>query len=353
MSLEKINKILIVIITVCFRLVALFYSNTILNYSMLFVLVGLCVINIYYKKFNTKQTFLMAIFLLLSSLMFVVYNEDNLFIYFICAVAFIDEVDDKKIVSLFTIVSIISFIGVIISANAGLINVKISGRVGIYRSSLGFGNVNTPFIYFTAILFGLYYLFGDKKKILIIIYLLTTLAAIYIFRETDSRTGYYLYYAFITCSLLYNKKVNKYVSKVVPYTFIIFVIVSILISVLYGGDLHNSVNVALSNRPFYSYYYIKNYLWFNLIGNNIITYYVLDNFYLALLVKIGFIGFFTYCYIFVKGSILYKKDEKINLIILFILLYGIFESNFYGCFIYVILLKEILKGRDVNEKRLN
>lgn len=353
MSLEKINKVLIVAITVCFRLVALFYSSTILNYTMLGLLVGLCIINLFYKEFNNKQTILMAVFLLLSSLMFVVYNEDNLFIYFICALAFLDEKNNRKLVTLFTIITIISFIGVVLSGELGIINIKMSGRVGIYRSSLGFGNVNTPFVYFTAIMFGLYYLFGDNKKLLFLIYILTTFVAIYIFGATNSRTGYYIYYLFIISSLLYNKKINKYFSKIVPSTFFIFLIVSILIAVLYGQNISNEVNVFLSNRPYFSYYYIQNYLWFNLLGNNIVSYYVLDNFYLATLVKIGFIGFITYAYIFVKGSLLYKKDEKINLIIFFILLYGVLESNFYGNFIYVLLLKEIIKGSDNNEKRLN
>ena len=353
MSLEKFNKILIVIITVCFRLVALFYSNTVLNYSLIAVLVGLCAINMFYKNYNNKQTIVMAIFLLISSLMFVVYNEDNLFIYFICALAFMDEKNDKKIVALFTIITIIGFISVILAGETGLINVRISGRVGIYRSSLGFGNVNTPFVYYTAIIFGLYYLFGDNKKILIPIYIIATLIAMYIFKETDSRTGYYIYYLFIGSSLLYNKKANKYFSEIIPYTFFIFLFISIAIALLYGQDHSNDVNIFLSNRPYFSYYYIKNFLWFNLLGNNSNFYYVLDNFYLATLVKMGFVGFIAYAYTFVKGSILYKKDEKINIIVFFLLLYGILESNFYGNFIYVLLLKQILRGCDKNEKRIN
>ncbi len=353
MSLERLNKILIVIITVCFRLVALFYSNTTLNFVLLGVLAGLCALNIFYKTFNTKQTILMSVFLLLSSLMFVVYNEDNLFIYFICALAFLDEKDDKKIISLFTIISIISFISIILAGEMGLVDVVYSDRDGIFRKSLGFGHVNTPFIYYIGIIFGLYYLFGDKKMKLTLIYIITTIIAIYIFIETNSRTGLYLYSAFIIISLFYNKKINKYISKIAPFSFILFLIISILIALVYGNDYNNEINLLLSSRPSFSAYYIKNFLWFNLLGNNIVSHYVLDNFYLATIVKIGFIGFITYAYIFIKGSILYKKDDKIILIIIFVLLYGILEASLYGNFIYVILLKKIMSECDRNEKRIN
>lgn len=310
-------------------------------------------INIFYKSYNTKQTILMAVLLLLSSIMFIIFNEDNLFIYFICALAFVDEKDDRKIVSLFTIITAIGFLAVLISAKTGIIGTQTSGRIGIYRNSLGFGNVNTPFIYFNAIVFGLYYLFHDKKKLLLIIYILTTLGAMYIFKETNSRTGYYIYYAFIVASLIYNKKINKYFSKIVPHSFFIFFIASIAIALLFGKDYRNTIDLFLSHRPSYSYYYIKNFLWFNFLGNNVNKYYILDNFYIASLVKIGIVGFLTYAYIFIKGSILYKNDERVNLIVFFILFYGIFESHFFGNFIFVLLIKEILKGSDTNEKRIN
>lgn len=355
-TLSQLNRILIIIIAVTFRLVSLFYSSAILNYFLLLVLVALTFYNILTRKIEINQFRKIFILLLLSALIFFIYNEDSLFIYFIASLAFIDE-SDEKLIKYFTITAIVSFISIIIAGQLGLINVVVATRYLdnsiVIRNSLGFGHVNTVSVYYLGIMFGIYYLFHQNKKKLILIYILTTIIAIYLYLETNCRTGLYIYIAFIIISLLYNKKLNKKLKKITPYNFIIFTILSFILAILFGKTLNNPINILLSSRPYFSLYYIKKGAFINLFGQDVISGYVLDNHYLSLLVRTGIIGFITYMYIIIKGSILLKKDYATMLIILFYLIYGIFEANLYGNFIIIILLKKIISsdGGEVNERK--
>lgn len=351
-SFKKINRIIIIFIAVCFRYVSLFYSSTFLNYFLLFLLFILTVLNILTIKFEDKKIRKIFILLILSAFIFLLNNEDSLFIYMFAALAFLDK-DKDVIIKYFLGIVTVAFIITILSGQLGIIDTVTAGRFinneTVYRNSLGFGNVNTPFIYFMGIIFGLYYFFRKQTKKLIFIYILTTIIALWIFKETDCRTGMYIYVLFIIFSLIYNEKINNKLKPIIPYFFIIFTILSIMLTLFFGGTIHNPVNELLSNRPYFSHYYLENFLFINLFGHDVVGIYVLDNFYLSLLVKTGIISYLVYLYIFYKGSIEASKDYRLVLIIIFTLIYGILECNLYGNFIFVILLKYVLEG-DKNGK---
>lgn len=349
-GLVKINKVMAILIAACFRYVSLYYSSTLLNFFLIFVLFLIVLFNILNKKFERKQFQIITILILISAVIFLLNNEDSLFIYAVAALAFIDEKQDS-VIKWFLICCIASFIITIFSGQLGIIENKIAGRYidyeTVYRSSLGFGNVNTPFIYYMGIIFGLYYFFGKDRKKLFLIYVISSIIAFWLFKETNCRTGIYIYILFIGASLIYSEKMNNKIQKYIPYLFIIFTFFSIALASIYGNTIHNYVNEVLSNRPYFSNYYLKNHEIFSLFGTSVTEGYVLDNYYISLMVKTGLISYFIYFYIFYKGGTYLKKDYRLVLIIIFTLIYGIFECNLYGNFIFLLLIVSIIKGKEV------
>lgn len=345
-KLANINRLIILIIAVAFRYVALFYSNTYLNYLLIIVLFSLTILNILKVKLPKDKFFIMIVLLLLSVIIFIVYKEDNLFIYYVAALAFMNDTDDK-VIRKFLVISIFCFILVLVAGKVGIVKVMegnryLDGEI-ISRNSLGFGNINTPFIYYMGIMFGIYYLFANNKFKLLLLYIPTTLIAVYLFKETVCRTGFYMYLLFIISSLLYNKKINNKISNLVPHMFLIFTIFSFLLAIIWGTTIDNPINNLLSNRPYFSYFYIKNNMIFSLLGTDVVSYYVLDNYYLSLLVKSGVVGYFSYLYIFEKGGNYIKNDYRYSLIFILTLIYGISECGLYGNFIFLIFLKNIIR----------
>lgn len=348
-KLEDINKQLIIIIALSFRFVPIFYSNSYLNYLLIIILFLLTILNILKLKLPREKFFTMVTLLLLSLLIFIVYREDNLFIYYVTALAFLKD-RDSIIIKKFLAISMMLFVLILVAGRLSIINVIEGGRYidgeTVVRNSLGFGNINSAFIYYLGIVFGIYYFLHKHKFKLLLMYIPTTLVALYLYKETDCRTGFYIYLLFVIISLIYNKKLNNCFKIVVPYLFVIFTVFSFLLAIMYGKTIGNEVNSVLSSRPYFSYYYVKNFKFISLLGTGVVGHYVLDNYYLSLLVKSGIVGYITYLYIFAKGSKMIRDNYAYSLIILFTLIYGILECGLYGNFIYVILLKNIVCPSD-------
>lgn len=345
-SLIKINKIIVMLIAVCFRYVALYFDSAILNYGLILILFLLTIFNIINTKFKSKQFQRLTLLILVSAIIFFINNEDNLFIYVIASLAFLTD-DFDKTIKYFLGFSILSFVITIIAGQLGIVENVVAGRYidyeTVYRNSLGFGNVNTPFIYFMGIVFGLYYFFRGNRLKLFLIYIVTSLIAFWIFQETDCRTGMYIYILFVISSFIYNDKINNKLKPILPYMFIIFTVFSIGLALLFGNTIHNVVNETLSNRPYFSNYYLQNNLFLSLFGTGVVGNFVLDNFYLSLMVKTGIVSYIIYLYVFFRGTKNVMNNYRLVLIIIFTLIYGILECNLYGNFIFVILLISVIK----------
>ena len=149
---------------------------------------------------------------------------------------------------------------------------------------------------------------------------------------------------------IFHQKISHKIKPIIPHLFLIFTIFSVLLAVFFGSTVHNVVNELLSNRPYFSNYYLENHLYFNLFGHDVVGIYVLDNFYLSLLVKTGIISYLVYFYLFYKGGKVVAHDYRLVLIIIFTLMYGILECNLYGNFIYIILLNSVINEGEENEQ---
>ena len=342
-------KKIILILAIAFRLFmyiidTLVGNSYLITISYLMIMLFLFILIIFNKKYSYKK-FIFIVFLgIFSSLIFLIYKEDNLFFYFLIAILYEDE-DTLKMVKIIFYTSLIMYIIVLILGITDIISSTIAyrnidGNLDV-RRSLGFFNANAVFIYYLPIVLSGYYLFSNVKIFNILV--LITATILYFFAR--SRAGYIVVCLFILLSLFKN---NKIIPKLSKNMFGIMTIISILIAILYGQNSTNTINELLSGRPYFSYYYLENNLVFTFFGNNMINSMILDNFYLRLLVNYGIIGYLVYFYIYRKGSSLLQMDYKLMLCSVIFLIYAFCESSNPSNFVLIIYMQAILKNIGVN-----
>ena len=253
---------------------------------------------------------------------------------------------DKKFVKYFFISSIILFILTILMSVMGILPEnnsirRVDGET-LVRANLGFTGMNTVFLCFLPIVLSFFILYEkkfEKKKLLVII--ITFLISYVLYKATLCRTGFY-------CSLIMlllfffvdNIHNSKIISVLVKYSYIILLIISIGIAIIYGSTYENSVNMILTGRPYYWNYYISNYQ-LSLTGIDILNTMPLDNAYLTYLYDYGIICFILFAYITFISQKSISKNKYILLAFLVFAIYGIFENNFIYHYNFMLTLQMI------------
>ena len=253
---------------------------------------------------------------------------------------------DKKFVKYFFISSIILFILTILMSVMGILPEnnsirRVNGET-LVRANLGFTGMNTVFLCFLPIVLSFFILYEkkfEKKKLLVII--ITFLISYVLYKATLCRTGFY-------CSLIMlllfffvdNIHNSKIISVLVKYSYIILLIISIGIAIIYGSTYENSVNMILTGRPYYWNYYISNYQ-LSLTGIDILNTMPLDNAYLTYLYDYGIICFILFAYITFISQKSISKNKYILLAFLVFAIYGIFENNFIYHYNFMLTLQMI------------
>lgn len=277
------------------------------------------------KKFQKKEFEKILIILLFSVYIFFSSNEIDLIISLMMALIFLKEDGDKSLIKNYFIISTIFFIITIILYQSGILIGRdtirnLDGNI-INRQSLGFGNVNTPFMYLLPILIGINLLYFTKNNKLLLYTIICGIVSFIIYKLTDSRTGVFIIIFYLLC-LWINKYNPKFFSKRKTTVFL-FICIGITIGfTIYGKDINSFLNRMLTNRP----YIINNYfssgfppiLW----GKMVVS---LDNTYAWLLYVNGIIATCIYIWIFFKSTKKIGNNSKINLLIVVYLLYFIFE----------------------------
>lgn len=313
-------------------------------YVLIIIMMILTLISLYNKKL-TKNQLLKCLILFLISAYFVIVNKDvNFLISFLLALVCYTK-DEKQFIKVFFVSSIILYIITIVLGCLNVLqphNLYRFTKDGVkIRYSLGFIHPNSVFLFFLPIAFAGYYLYGEKLIYKII--LLVSSVILYIL--SGSRTGF----AIIIMLFLLNAVIKKdnaiKIKKILPYLFIVFTVISIFTAIKYGNDSNNFITKALSNRPYYWKQYVDKNLMFTLVGNQEIEGYIIDNFYILLLVGYGVIGYVIYMYLYCKTLKIMPPDKKIMIITFLFLIYGLFESNvIIGSiqFIFALQLKEFI-----------
>jgi hypothetical protein len=139
------------------------------------------------------------------------------------------------------------------------------GGVPVVAKSLGFSNPNGVFTYLFSILIAVYVLlYRSPKKFVFTILALVSIALVY--NLTLSRTG------LICCLLLilfahFGKMVSwKKIKNALPVLFIALTLVSILLAI-YHGQMGDTINDLMSNRPYWWNMRIEDGALSNLFGN--------------------------------------------------------------------------------------
>lgn len=325
----KINKIDILSFLLVFLCYLIRFCQVLFGLSSFYFTLYICLLGYITflsfgrKKFfinQFKNIFLMGILILVLTL---TTKKIDFIVPLLFAFLFCDK-DYKKVLLYIFLSSTILFYGSILLNYLGItennyIHRLVDGVI-IARSSLGYPNVNSAFIHFFSIPL-LYYILFDKK----INYLLFIFTSFYIYLETNCRTGFFCLVLFFIFIFLLPQKVKDNISKNVPLFFLIFFILSLYCGIYYYK--FHWINNLTSNRLYSWGMAIKTYgvsfLGFGKSSMNI----AVDNLYIGLLTKFGIISLIVYFFIYFI-NIKYIYDKKAKIVLLFFLIYGLFEMNF-------------------------
>lgn len=342
----KILDIIIIFLGILFKYLLCYGINQTILYALLALICIITIINIYNLKVKKKELIKIMLFLIISIFFVILKRDVNFLISFLFSIIIIRK-DDKSFIKvfffssliLFTLTIFLSWVGILESNNL----VRYKKEILIIRYSLGFEHPNTVFLYFLPLALGGYYLYNNKVSY----YILLILSSSILYNLCDSRTGYIctlsiILFHFIVTPKLLKKKTFQFILN---HSILILTIFTILIAVLYGNDKTNLISSMFSGRPYYLNYYIQNGLIFTLLGTNLTKGYVLDNFYIHMLVQLGIIGYLIYYQIYKEGIKKINYEKKIIVILIIFLIYGLLETNvIIGSinFIFPILIKNLI-----------
>lgn len=285
------------------------------------------------ELYSGKKIFAISLILLISLVIFIKYQSLIILEIVLVATNCINK-DFSKIIKYDMLIKIFLLITIITFYMIGLTNgnYEVIMRNNVIRRSLGFFHPNTLAMFFMVITFE--YLYLNKSKMNIFKFLLVLVLSIIFTKITDSRTALYCTVGLII-TIIFNikkrKKIfnNKLLNFIITNSFIIFLLSSFIISVMYlnGFTYANKLDILLNNRISYQAFFVKNY-HITLFGNNVIYDITLDNGYLKLLLNFGLIPAIIYAFIYLcnfkKGI---QKDSIYIAILILILIYSLCESS--------------------------
>lgn len=342
---------LIIFLAILFKYLINFGMQPRYMYSYLLGICLLTLINIYYKKFTINEFNKIILFFSLSTYFVVVYKNANFLISFLLAVICIRR-NNKDFIKIFFISSLILYLSTILLSMFGILHsnemIRIVDGTINKRTSLGFTHPNEVFLYFIPIALCGYYLYGNKFTYYII--LIATSSVLY--KLSYCRTGYITVLCVVGLNFFKNILIKFKLKNILPYTMVVLTIISIFIAKLYGNDLDNNISNLLSQRPNLWNYYIENGYMLSILGKGIHPDYIMDNFYLFLLVEMGITGYFIYFIIYYKSLKHLRHDIKLLIIILILYIYGLTETNIIiGSIQFVFSLQ--IKSIIINNKKIN
>lgn len=312
---------------------------------LIFALMAFVVTFICSKKHNFSMKRVMAIAILCSVLSYLT-STINFVMAFLIAVAYYDGTKDaiKTFIKSFIAVSVIYYVITLLFYLAGVLpSVSVSRVVDqnvIMRESLGFFNANSVSLYFSPIMIaylGLAIDYPSKKKLIITV--IFSAIVLWIYTQTNSRTGFFVMVVALALFWLKSLIKNRVIKIVMKEYVILFLILSFAIAILFGQDFETPINHFLTNRPFYWYYgYVKPW-GVALTSVDVDAGVALDNSYLYLLYGGGVISVLIY-YIISRRASRYICDSPALMYMLIITaLYGLAEQNINYCVNIIITIQ--------------
>lgn len=352
-KIDIVNAI-IIFIMVSFKYLKMYdLFSEMLLYGYLAILIIFVIANIYKMELSKKEYLMIVMLLAFAGFTFITNRDVNLLVSIFVALLFLKR-DNKEFVKYFIWSSVFMFCTTVILNASGLLDNKSmirnteDGR--ITRHALGFESPNAVFLYFMPIMFAFYYLYGTKKKAIMVFAIFGTT----LFYLTNCRTGFILTVLFLIYIVIYKNKMPKNIKKLLPYLFLVFTIITIAITIYYSNTKDDNLDKMLSGRPALWNYYYGQGLHKSITGGNLNEEYILDNFYLHIMVHLGIIAYIFYLLVYYKSSKKLEKDERALNILLFYLLYGLVETNTVLAstnFILVLQFKSLILDTQKKEKK--
>lgn len=349
----KGNKLLF--ISTLFFMYLGYYTST--RYGMLYIreisMFFIIFLTFIYGSINYKNLTKKELKKIISILFCVVFI---LKYYLSCYLIIISKgIQVRKRIFYFLLINIFFYILTILLDSIGIIQGEFFYRrtiTGITeRHDLGFGHPNTAMMALLPIFFSIYYLWYDENKIKILGIIL--LFSQFIYKLTNSRTGYILVIIFLFLVIIKDKYFYKL--RWFIYCEILFLL---YFSICLPSKLKFTVyNKLLSGRFWLFDYYLTN-LEITLLGNRevekLYRIFPLDNTYIRILLEHGIIGLvLSVCLIIYIFKLLYKYNNyKAIRIFIIVLIFGIMEGQalyFYFNIIYLIIYEYLIK-KEKNEK---
>ena len=347
---QKINYLekLIIFLAILFKYLITYGVSTNLLYVFLAIIIILVFVDLFNKKIYKDEIRNVIILGIITCYFIIFYSEQNFLISFLLALVCLRR-KDEDFVRTFFYSSIICFTLTLLLNSVGILEqnnmIRILDGENDLRYSLGFTHPNEVFLFFLPIVLSGFYLFSDKKLFYILVFGISTV----LYNLTYCRTGFYIVMLFLFFVLIKKIFTKKSVKKIILIFTVILTILSIIIAIKFGSDINNNITKILSGRPYYWNYYINNGTIFTLFGHNKVEGIYLDNFYMYMLVEIGFIGYIIYIYIYYISLKKLNFDYRCLIIITIFLLYGLFEANvIIGSiqFLFALQLKSLIKKEE-------
>lgn len=268
-------------------------------------------------KFSKKEMIIIFTLLILGVLDY--YGKDTTLLFTTIALACLKNIDIDNILKIMLYSRVIAFILNILLSNIGVIekNIIVFYRNGIFlnRYSFGYGTPNTAHSALSIIIMLLCYTYYKKIKTHHIIAL--ELLNYYFYSLTYSRTGFIIVslYLFVIFISKHNNIIVLIIKKLLNPMFIIFIIISFALGILYGVIPEvNKLDMLLTGRIKFINTLITSYP-IPLIKTQIYKSIVFDNGYVDLLYNGGLIAAIILIIMQIKANILISKYGKKELLI--------------------------------------
>lgn len=285
---------------------------TFFSFALVYFVLNFRALYLVYKNFRLG----ILTTLLVVSLFTLLTKQSWLLIPFILFLSFADG-NFKLLAKYLFVFSILCFISVVavglflpeVGRDVVDKSYSVASIFGTDANSLGFPNSNHPLLYFTVIAINGAFLFSEKKQRRAYALVMFIIASI-LFLTTLSVTGYIcvsfflLVYAFATVQLL------KIIRIAIPIIAVVAIVATPLIATRFGYENGNSVNEALSRRPYLWNLRVSDGAYLNVVGNadnyqskdaddtNGLT---LDNQYLLLIARYGWLVLLLFFYVYFIG----------------------------------------------------
>ena len=314
------------------------------------------------NKYKLKSILLI---LSISVVLLFSYNitGDSIFILAFLLIIASKNIDFNEFLSFDAKIKIILIFVIIVAYKLGLAETIIKYRAdGVVRNSLGFGHPNVLGGVLLSVCCEISYLKYKKHSFLKILFF--AISIIICEFVCDSRSTEICILLLIILNYVYPLfENNKIIRKVLPFTFIILLLVSYYTGNAYGT--HNSLVMKLdsifSDRIRSIYLFLQNYN-INLLGNYL-EYYgmwgerssltVLDNAYMRLLIEYGIIttSFFALAFYRIIKQAYNENKYKIIVPVIVLLVYGLMENYMYFIIydVFLMYLSNIIYYKN-NEK---